>query len=111
MTPPISPGHSDDGAGTAGTMAVDQELQPGELPSQEIQKPPSSQVAQSPWQTLTPQGHPPLTPPRRPARLLEDEQVHVEKPGVLKLTDFEVRGALGKFVSKTIFPFSHLLFL
>ncbi|KIK98827.1 hypothetical protein PAXRUDRAFT_823436 [Paxillus rubicundulus Ve08.2h10] len=94
MTPPISPGHSDDSAGTAGTMAMDQELQPGGLSSQEI-PPPPSQVAQPPWQTLNSQGHPPLTPPRRPARLLEDEQVHVEKPGVLKLTDFEVRGALG----------------
>ncbi|KAF9239673.1 cyclic AMP-dependent protein kinase catalytic subunit [Melanogaster broomeanus] len=47
------------------------------------------------WQPSNPPGHPPLTPSCRPARLLEDEQIHVEKPGVLKLTDFEVRGALG----------------
>jgi protein kinase A len=32
--------------------------------------------------------------PHRPLRLLEDEQVHLQRSGI-KLTDFEVRGTLG----------------
>ena len=34
-------------------------------------------------------------PPRPPVRLLEDEEVRLEKPGTLRLTDFEVKGTLG----------------
>ncbi|KII88714.1 hypothetical protein PLICRDRAFT_111376 [Plicaturopsis crispa FD-325 SS-3] len=35
------------------------------------------------------------SPSKAPLRLLEDEQVHVERSGRLKLTDFEVKGTLG----------------
>jgi hypothetical protein len=35
------------------------------------------------------------TPYRQPARSLDDEMAHVEPPGKLKLTDFEVKGTLG----------------
>ncbi|KAF7975278.1 hypothetical protein HWV62_10028 [Athelia sp. TMB] len=35
------------------------------------------------------------TPPRPPQRLLEDEQVHVERSGLLRLRDFEIKGTLG----------------
>jgi protein kinase A len=38
----------------------------------------------------------PATPPKPPLRLLEDEQVHVEKSGSLKLKDFEIKGTLGR---------------
>jgi protein kinase A len=36
-----------------------------------------------------------IPPPRAPLRLLEDEQVHVEQSGHLKLKDFEIKGTLG----------------
>lgn len=35
------------------------------------------------------------TPTSEPVCVLKDEEAHVKKPDVLKLTDFEVRGALG----------------
>jgi hypothetical protein len=35
--------------------------------------------------------------PKPPLRYLHDEQSHLSKPGVLKLTDFVVRGTLGTF--------------
>lgn len=35
-----------------------------------------------------PAGQPPL-------RCLDDEQVHLQRPGTLRLTDFEVKGTLG----------------
>ena len=37
----------------------------------------------------------PATEPQRPLRLLEDEKVHLQRFG-LKLSDFEVRGTLGR---------------
>lgn len=30
-----------------------------------------------------------------PLRCLDDEQVHLQRPGTLRLTDFEVKGTLG----------------
>jgi protein kinase A len=38
------------------------------------------------------------TPPKPPLRLLEDEQVHIEKSGSLRLKDFEIKGTLGQFL-------------
>lgn len=105
MTPPVSPGHSEDGADASptGVMMVHQEQAPYPakpsthgLRSQSHQDP-VLQATYPHWQSPVPQRR--LTPPPQPARSLENEQVHVEKPGVLKLTDFEVRGALGKVLS------------
>lgn len=105
ITPPVSPSHSEDGtnATSAGVMMMrqQQESYPDKLSSQGLQ----SQLHQVPflqatyphWQPPDPQRPP--TPPPQPARSLENEEVHVEKPGVLKLTDFEVRGALGNVSS------------
>lgn len=101
MTPPVSPGHSEDGtdAGLAGVMMVRPEQAPcsQKPPSLELQSQlhqvPILQAAYPHWRPCDPQR--PLTPPQ-PVRSLENEQVHVEKPGILKLTDFEVRGTLGK---------------
>ncbi|KAG8217301.1 kinase-like domain-containing protein [Butyriboletus roseoflavus] len=101
ITPPVSPGHSEDGADAspAGVMMVRQEQVPHpEKPSSQglqsqLHQDPALQAIYPHWQPIDPQR--PLTPPPQPARSLENEQVHVEKPGVLKLTDFEVRGALG----------------
>jgi hypothetical protein len=41
------------------------------------------------------ESHQVATPYRPPARSLDDEMAHVEPPGKLKLTDFEVKGTLG----------------
>lgn len=95
MTPPVSPGHSED-------CSQDAKLPDHEMPPSQ----PDGGLASSDGLTQT--GHPIcllgaptpqeqhlLTPPGRPARLLEDEPVHVAQSGVLKLSDFEVRGALG----------------
>ena len=38
-----------------------------------------------------------LDPPRQHVRLLEDEESHVEQSGLLRLTDFEIKGTLGTF--------------
>lgn len=98
MTPPVSPGHCEDGV-----MMVHPEQAPyPEKPSsQELQsqlhQAPILQAAYTHWRPRDPLR--PLTPPPQPVRSLENEQVHVEKPGVLKLTDFEVRGTLGKVSS------------
>lgn len=105
MTPPVSPSHSEDGtdATSGGVMMVCQQQEPyPEKPSSQdlqsqLHQAPALQAAYTHWQPPDPQR--PLTPPPLPARSLENEEVHVEKPGVLKLTDFEVRGALGNVSS------------
>ncbi|KAF9036896.1 putative cyclic AMP-dependent protein kinase catalytic subunit [Hymenopellis radicata] len=78
MTPPLSPGHSihslDDADMDFGDDSILREYK---------YAPPAS--ADSPT---------PHSAPQRPLRLLEDEQVHLQRSG-LKLTDFEVRGTLG----------------
>lgn len=101
MTPPVSPGHSEDG--TDASLMMDQGQYAEKPSSQEPQLPrlqtPVLQTTYPHWQR---DPHQALTPPPRPARSLENEQVHVEKPGVLKLTDFEVRGTLGKVSSSLL---------
>ncbi|KAH7889925.1 cyclic AMP-dependent protein kinase catalytic subunit [Phlebopus sp. FC_14] len=90
MTPPISPGHSEDGNGSTAALAHE---------TRHACQPETMSHPAAPVQTATLwKPYPPLqeqTLPCRPARILEEEQVHIEKPGVLKLTDFDVRGALG----------------
>jgi hypothetical protein len=48
-------------------------------------------------------------PPKPPARLLDDEQSHVQKPGSgnVTLRDFEVQGTLGKFIFRILGCFRH----
>ncbi|KAG0706332.1 cyclic AMP-dependent protein kinase catalytic subunit [Suillus ampliporus] len=92
ITPPISPGHSEDDSTNA--MALDKE-EPTNYPPEQVQSPSFTTV-----NTSTPMWQQPQVPvlapqPRPPARLLEDEAVHVERRGVLRLLDFEVKGALG----------------
>ncbi|KAH7914676.1 cyclic AMP-dependent protein kinase catalytic subunit [Hygrophoropsis aurantiaca] len=94
LTPPTSPGHSEDGI--SNPFAVDDNATRTNSESQPANRPPSplstpNSWAASDWQM---EGHS-SSLPRAPARQLEDEQVHVERSGMLKLTDFEVRGALG----------------
>lgn len=114
MTPPVSPGHSEDGA-DASVVMVRQGQGPyaEKPPTQELQLPrhqaPVLQVTYPHWHHRDPQR--PLTPPPQSARSLENEEVHVEKPGVLKLTDFEVRGALGKVPSFLLGPHIAYCFL
>jgi len=95
ITPPISPDDSE--GSTASAMALDKgefttyPPEPVERPSLLIQT--STPLWQQPHgSVMAPQ---PRSPPRRPERLLEDEAVHVERRGVLRLLDFEVKGALG----------------
>ncbi|KAN0075357.1 Protein kinase-like domain containing protein [Tylopilus felleus] len=94
MTPPVSPGHSEDGTDSRAMMCQEQAPYTEKPSNHEIQLPHHpAPILQAPfphWRLRDP-----LTPPPQPARSLENEQVHVEKPGVLKLTDFEVRGTLG----------------
>ena len=101
ITPPVSPGHIEDCS--HGAKLPDHEMQP-DLPI-----PASSDgLAQADHpscllETPPPQEQRSVTPSNKPARLLEDEPNHIAKPGVLRLSDFEVRGALGN----DIFSFFH----
>lgn len=94
MTPPISPGNSEDGAANA--MTLDGESMG--YPQEHVERPSLTLQTSIPlWQqpqapVMAPQ---PKSPPKEPARLLEDEAVHMEGRGVLRLLDFEVKGALG----------------
>lgn len=103
ITPPMSPGHSEQDLGEENDIVVDAEprysgpasattiehsaadMDVDSAPHMPVVEPPSP--AQSTGGESTAQ---------RPLRLLEDEKVHLQKSG-LKLTDFEVRGTLGTF--------------
>jgi len=101
MTPPLSPSHSENGGDAimvdperrfSGAERTDHHFNPSSLTStpEEIVtqwKEPQEMDVERPPSATPP---PPVMP-----RLLEDEQVHVEKPGSLNLTDFEVKGTLG----------------
>lgn len=95
MTPPISPGHSEDGSRDA--LRLEQEMEP----DCQQEAPFATNTAVDPGDTRdssqcrSAHEKPPPTPPNKPIRLLEDEPVYLAKPGVLKLSDFEVRGTLG----------------
>ena len=96
ITPPMSPGRSEDG-GVEDLITVDSQPRfsgPSEPPAS------SSFVSQGPGQgeecmQEEMDGVRPSTPPKPPARLLEDEEVHIETSGLLKLKDFEIKGTLG----------------
>lgn len=94
ITPPTSPGNGEDDAANA--MALDKE-ESMRYPSEQVERPPLIIQTSTPlWRPHVPVMIPqPSSPPKRPARLLEDEAVHVERRGVLRLPDFEVKGALG----------------
>lgn len=102
MTPPVSPGHSEDGTGASPNDVMMLRQAPSPYPDKSSTQQSQPQLHQAPmlqanyphWQHRDIQLA--LTPPPKPARSLENEEVHVEKSGVLKLTDFEVRGTLGK---------------
>lgn len=98
ITPPMSPGRSEDG-GMEDSITVDSQPR-FSGPSQ----PPMSSSFVSQWSPGQGEermqegmdGIRPPTPPKQPMRLLEDEQVHIEQRGLLKLKDFEIKGTLGR---------------
>ena len=101
ITPPLSPGRSEDG--DAGII-VDSEprysgpgtqLQPS-VPHAHLREVDVRQGRRSHQHDgMDIDNRPPTTSPRPPQRHLEDEQPHLEK-GTLKLTDLEVKGTLGE---------------
>ena len=103
ITPPLSPGRSDDG-----DVAILVDPEPRYSgPGAPVQPPVLHQhIAEAETRnTRRSQQHdgmdvdvrPSGSSPRPPQRHLEDEQSHLEK-GTLKLTDFEVKGTLGKLL-------------
>ena len=84
MTPPMSPRQSEEGDDIRATPSASEGEYARESVDMQVE---STQSA---------------TPPRLPVRLLEDEQVHVERSGILKLTDFEVKGTLGAQIIITL---------
>jgi len=92
MTPPLSPGHSEQGV-----EAIVVDVEPRYSgPERNVPHSPTSVAATSARSETVDMDvvEHTTTAPQRPLRLLEDEQVHLEKSG-LKLSDFEVRGTLG----------------
>ena len=96
ITPPMSPDRSEDG-GIEDLITVDSQPR-FSGPSQ----PPMSSnfISHGPgqgdeWIQEEMDGVRPSTPPKQPVRLLEDEKVHIETSGLLKLKDFEIKGTLG----------------
>jgi hypothetical protein len=58
---------------------------------------------------MTPPSPTPLSPPPQSTRLLEDEESHVERSGLLRLGDFQVKGVLGQ--SFSVSPFGGLFLI
>ena len=112
MTPPMSPGHSEEGC-MEDSITVDSEPRF----SGPTQPPVASNLgqAQQEWRPSLDEemdGLRVLTPPKPPLRLLEDEQVHVEKSGLLRLKDFEIKGTLGQSIfwsKKSNISLNHLM--
>jgi len=95
MTPPMSPGHSEEGC-MEDSITVDSE--PRFSGPKQPPMPSNLGQVQQEWKPSLDEemdGLRVLTPPKPPLRLLEDEQVHVEKSGLLRLKDFEIKGTLG----------------
>jgi len=96
ITPPMSPGHSEEGC-MEDSITVDSEPRfsgPAQPPM--ASKPTQ---AQQQWGPSLDDGmglSRAVTSPKPPLRLLEDEQEHVEKSGLLRLKDFEIKGTLGQ---------------
>ncbi|KAJ6500451.1 putative cyclic AMP-dependent protein kinase catalytic subunit [Mycena sanguinolenta] len=96
MTPPMSPGHSENGEDSIVIDAEPRYSGPETLGPHSVPRQPWSDSI--PFRDfgdmeIEPQSPRPVAP-QRPLRLLEDEQVHLQRAG-LRLTDFEVRGTLG----------------
>jgi hypothetical protein len=96
ITPPMSPPQSE-----VGDDAITVEADHG-LPNMVPEVAPSPEdLAQNAgalphaYEAMETEQVRPVTPPRPPLRHLEDERVHTERSGLLKLTDFEVKGTLG----------------
>ncbi len=101
ITPPLSPGRSDDGDGA---IIVDSEPRysgPGTqlqsaVPHAHFREVDARHARRSQQHDgMDVDTRPVASSPRPPQRHLEDEQSHLEK-GTLKLTDFEVKGTLGE---------------
>ena len=101
ITPPLSPGRSEDGDAA---IIVDSEPRysgPGtqlqsSVPHAHLREVDARQTRRSHQQDgMDVDARPVASSPRPPQRHLEDEQSHLEK-GTLKLTDFEVKGTLGE---------------
>jgi hypothetical protein len=97
MTPPMSPTQSEAEEGII-VPEVSQDPFPGTSNHLSTSEPPQWQEAEE-MEVEIP-AH--KSPPRGPLRLLEDEKVHVEKSGLLRLTDFEVKGTLGWYYHNPI---------
>jgi hypothetical protein len=97
ITPPLSPPQSEAGAEDAIIVESDRHFinvdNDGCLPPRILGSSPNTQPR--PSQDMETERMGMVTPPRPPLRLLEDEQVHVERSGLLRLTDFEIKGTLG----------------
>ncbi|KAF4578569.1 serine/threonine protein kinase, AGC [Pleurotus pulmonarius] len=112
LTPPMSPDHTEKSASaTAGRDSVDcdddiiVDAEPRFMNCSQVANnaefaPPPSEGASTvdEWQefgemSVDPQVPEPAGQP--PLRCLDDEQVHLQRPGTLRLTDFEVKGTLG----------------
>lgn len=89
ITPPMSPGRSEP---EEDSIVVDAEPR---YSGPELRPPLCLDHAMDVDTQLVAESAEQQSPSQRPARLLEDEKVHLQKSG-LKLTDFEVRGTLGR---------------
>lgn len=107
ITPPMSPGHSEDGGEEA--IIVDTErrfsgLERDIFPESTAPTGLHSHQNAIHWREtgdMEVDRQVSTGSPRPPLRLLEDEKVHVEKSGSLKLMDFEVKGTLGLCTHKS----------
>lgn len=102
ITPPVSPNRAalDD----VDHMEVDVDTQSSQASLAEV---PNSQAVASEGtsspnpaprrQSTLSASHSEQPGPQAPLRILEDEQVHIERRGRLRLTDFQVKGSLGWF--------------
>ncbi|CCM02920.1 uncharacterized protein FIBRA_05034 [Fibroporia radiculosa] len=99
ITPPLSPGNSEDGEPT---IVIDTELRYSRDSDTYAQGRPDrtggqysqDELVERSEQAMDVDPRPPSSSPRPPLRHLEDEECHLER-GTLKLTDFEVKGTLG----------------
>ena len=90
MTPPLSP-HQSEAGDDEKSIVTDSEPDPHHCTPSESRVVSHSSIPVD----MEVEPHQVTTPPRPPARLLDDEAAHIEPPGRLKLTDFEVKGTLG----------------
>lgn len=113
MTPPMSPGHSEEG-GMEDSITIDSQprfsgpTQPP-MPSDFLDLKEGADWSDDQGMDETMEGVRTLSPPRQPLRLLEDEHVHVEKSGSLKLKDFEIKGTLGMRRPNSLRPMTTVL--